>query len=127
MSCAALLLSSCELFTPAPKPLPPAPVQTQASYDGNKQDSGVILVDSEKGVLVTLRLTERYNVLIDRFGHDTRLAVPVARNEGLTPADPDTALKHADRGAVFWMTRQAFSTFVRMNQWRQAAQTPTQR
>jgi len=95
-------------------------VQTQASYDGNAQDSGVILVDAQKGVLVTLRLTERYNVLVERFGKDSRLAMPVQRNEGVTPADPDTALKHASRGAVFWMTRQAFSTFIRMNQWRQS-------
>lgn len=118
MLCVALLLSSCELWRSAPPPAPAVPVQVQPSFDGSKQDSGIILVDAQHGALVTARFIARYDALVERYGRDPRHALPVSPRQGVSPVDVGTAVLHQDRGAVFWLDHAGLAAFIRMNQWR---------
>lgn len=120
---AALLASSltgCELFTPERR-APLVPVATQASFDGNQQDSGLILVDPVLGALVTERFVARYAQLIKTYGQDHRLGVPLKAGDGVGPASDEIRQHYVARGQVFWMTKAALADFIRMNQWHKAA------
>lgn len=129
MLCAVVLLSSslpsCVLFDRAPKPLPTVAVQAAPSFDGNHQDSGLIKVDPEKGALVTAHFVARYNALIDRFGHDPRLTLPLVHNQYVTPAGVAESMEHKDRGGVFWISKQGLADFITMNQWRREVLAPS--
>lgn len=125
MGCVALLASSCSLFERLPPVEPPVPEQTQPSFDGNKQDSGLILVDAQRGALVTSRFIERYDALVERYGKDPRHALPVKKRQGVTPVDVDMAMQYQDRGGVYWLDHASLLLFIRMNQWRREVSAVT--
>lgn len=83
------------------------------SFDGNVQNSG-ILAATPAGILVTPHLRDRYNTLVDYYGHDYKPAL--AKDAGITDA-PDKV--------NYLLDRQHFVQFLEMNQWLKAGLRPT--
>lgn len=89
------------------------------SFDGNKQDSGLLLVDAQ-GALVTERFLARYDDLVRTYGTDHSLTTPWAVGTGVSLATEHEASTYPDRGKVYRLTKQALVTFIQFNQWRKA-------
>lgn len=95
------------------------------SFDGNKQDSGLLLVDTQ-GALVTERFLARYDDLVRIYGADHSLTTPWVVGTGVSPATEQEAGLYLDRGKIYRLTKQALVTFIQFNQWRKAGrQHPT--
>lgn len=78
--CFVFALSSCqtkkvETF------IPPPIVESQPSWDGERQDSGLIDYIDGKGFLITKGAAERYTFLTEKFGQ--QLTPPIKSGEGL--------------------------------------------
>jgi hypothetical protein len=117
------LLVSCTPFKGAEPVIPTVQQEKQASFDGNKQDSGIIEV-TPAGFVVTPRFVDRYNAMIDMYGKEPEFLPPLARDLGVLAAPDDIAVRHQDRGAVKVMSNQAMTTFVKLNQWRKMGRVP---
>lgn len=91
----------------------PAPIKTtQASWDGNKQNSGIISVNKD-GFLVTPHFIDRYQGLLARYG------------DRLTPkVRPDDTIGVSPEGGNFQITAQVLARFNRLNAMRKAEQGP---
>ena len=102
----ALIVSSCATT------VTPGPVEsTQASFDGNEQNSGIIM-STPSGYVVTDNFRLRYNRLIATYGAD--LATPATVDAGIAPIGPDRWL----------ITKQRMIDFLEMNAWRRAGLAP---
>ena len=96
----------------------------QASYDGSRQDSGIIgFVPG--GALVTSHFRDRYNSMIAKYGHEPRFTPPLVADRGVTPATPAQQAAHTDRGPLFVFTDEALGDFILMNDWRREGRLPT--
>lgn len=93
---------------------PPAIVSTQASFDGNVQNSGVIGPDGIGGFYVTPHFVQRYDSLLVKYGE--RLSPPMKSGDR-------TGIKAApvDR---FQVTAEMIARFRTMNLWRKAEAGP---
>ena len=89
----------------------PEPIKTtQASWDGNKQNSGIISVN-EDGFLVTPHFMDRYQGLLARYG------------DRLTPrVRPDDTIGVSPEQENFRITGQVLQRFNRLNAMRKAEQ-----
>lgn len=116
-------LTSCEVFRLERKQ-PAIPVQKEASWDGNHQDSGLLLVNPDKGALVTVSFVDRYNAMALVYHNDPRNVPPVEVGDGVTAATPAEMAPYPNRGQLYWMTQQALAKMIEMNTWRKAA-TPS--
>ncbi|REK56951.1 MAG: hypothetical protein DWQ49_09595 [Bacteroidetes bacterium] len=88
LSLSVFLLPSCvgtRTYTPPPI------VDTQPSWDGNKQNSGIISYDVESGNYhITANAASRYNALIDKYGD---MFLPkLKKGDGLTKKNDGTYL-----------------------------------
>lgn len=78
--------------------VPPPIVEVQPSWDGNKQNSGLIDYIDGKGFVITKGAAERYTALTEKFG--ITLVPPVKSGEGLEPYG-DNFLLSPEHMAVF--------------------------
>lgn len=101
-----LLVSGC-----AGKIAPEVVRAQEASYDGNEQNSGVIL-SVPSGFLVTGHFRIRYNALILLYGGDFK---PVLK------PDQDIAPAGEDRWLI---SKQGMVNFLEMNTWRKSGLKP---
>lgn len=85
---------------------------TEASYDGNVQNSGIVM-STENGFLVTDHFRDRYNALIETYGRD--FAPPLKKDAGMSRVGEDRWL----------LTKQRWVDFDLMNSWRKAGLKPT--
>lgn len=99
--------------------IPPTVVATQASFDGNRQTSGILWIDGG-GYHVTAHYLERYDALLEKYG--ARLVPPVTTGDrrGITTQaagefNPETKQPEA---AHYHFTAETRARFTLMNQWR---------
>lgn len=102
----AIIVSACAT-TVTPKPVE----STQSSYDGNEQNSGIIM-STPSGYVVTDNFRMRYNRLVATYGKD--LATPATTDSGIAPIGEDRWL----------ITKQRMIDFLEMNAWRKAGLAP---
>lgn len=91
--------------------VPRAVESSEASFDGNAQNSGVVM-STAAGFVVTDRFRARYNAMIVTYGADFR--PPLAIDAGVSPIGEDRWL----------ITKQAMVDFLTMNAWRKAGLKP---
>lgn len=104
---AAALLSSgtgCRHFSP--DPVQQVVIDTEPSWDGNLQTSGILDTYPGGGFVVTAHFIERYNSLIRT--HGARFHPPLRRNRGVT--------RHPN-GVDFIIDNQHMVFFLDMNLW----------
>jgi hypothetical protein len=119
-----LAISVC-VTSCATKTVIPAVVEnTQPSFDGNKQDSGLISI-SIAGAIVTEGFVARYEALIATYGSEPEFLPPVTARQGISDAPPADQEANRDRGRVYLMTNQALANFIKMNQWKKMGRVPT--
>lgn len=106
LSLALLVLPGCN------STIGPGRVHTsEASFDGNEQNSGIVS-SSPAGFVVTDHFIARYNVLVTTYGRDFSPALKP--NEGVLLL-----------GEGRWLvTKQVMVNFLTMNQWRKARLEP---
>ena len=124
MICVVWLVSSlvsCSTHDTSVRPV--AVVDTKPSYDGNKQDSGIIKI-TEEGVIVTQRFVDRYDALINTYGAEPDFLPPLVCGQGVEVAPKELQEKYLDRGTIYLMEKQALVRFIKMNQWRKMAKEP---
>lgn len=63
--------------------IPPAIIENEPSWDGDKQNSGLIKYIDGKGFLITPKAAIRYTSLTEKFGN--KLTPPITAGEGLVP------------------------------------------
>ena len=86
----------------------PDPVTaTQASFDGNEKNSGIVS-SHPNGFVVTAHFVDRYNALARIYGRD--FTPPVKPNDGLLRITAERSL----------IDRQHLSQFLEMNAWHRA-------
>jgi len=78
----SFLLASCQVKEVITI-IPPVITETQPSWDGEKQNSGLLDYIDGKGFLITKGAAERYVFLTSRFGNS--LTPHVKPGEGLQP------------------------------------------
>jgi hypothetical protein len=88
---------------------PVAVRSSQASFDGNQQNSGLIGYDAAGNRIVTPHLRERFNGLVATYGN--RFSPPVTADAGVTATATNT----------FLIDQQHWSYFLTMNRWRKEA------
>ena len=113
------LLSSCSTKTIIPRVIE----ETKPSYDGNKQDSGLISAGPD-GAIVTESFVARYDALVRTYGAEPEFLPPIELGSGVSEVSPEDQLKHQDRGRVYLLSKQALVRFIKMNQWRKMGRTP---
>lgn len=126
MICAGLLASNLVLPScVSTKTVIPEVVQdTKPSFDGNKQDSGLISV-SDSGAIVTQRFVDRYDAMIGVYGDEPDFLPPLKPGQGVSEAPKEEQKKNSNRGQVYLMSREALVHFIKMNQWRKMGKEPT--
>lgn len=72
---------------------------TTASWDGNKQDSGLLGLDAQKNAILTAHAKDRYNVLMDAYG--SRFSPPAKAGDGITGTATNTFLLDAQHFVYF--------------------------
>lgn len=72
---------------------------TTASWDGDKQDSGLIGLDAQKNAILTPHAKDRYNVLMDAYG--SRFSPPAKAGDGITATATNTFLLDAQHFVYF--------------------------
>lgn len=92
---------------------PPAIVSTQASFDGNVQNSGLIGPDNQGGFFVTGHFIDRYDALLEKFGNRLVPLVKMGDRKGVT-GGPEK----------FQVTAEMIARFRTMNLWRKAELPP---
>lgn len=101
MRFAALLVASLFLVGCQTKPLtyiPPPIVETQPSWDGDKQNSGLIDYVDGIGFIITESAASRYTALTAKYG--SNLIPPVKIGEGLKPYESNFAI-NSEYMAIF--------------------------
>jgi hypothetical protein len=78
---------------------------SQASFDGNVQNSGFLCFNPDGSGTITPHARDRYNALVEIYGK--RLLPPVQVDEGITPA-----------GTNYVIDAQHLNYFKRMNRWK---------
>jgi len=124
MICASLLVNDVLVSCSTKTVIPVVIKDTKPSFDGNKQDSGLISV-SDAGAIVTQRFVDRYNALIGAYGDEPEFLPPLVENQGVVPAPAAEQERNADRGQIYLMEKGTLVHFIRMNQWRKAGREPT--
>lgn len=77
-----LILFFCGCQTSPPITyIPPPIVEKEPSWDGDKQNSGLIEYIDDKGFLITPKAAIRYTSLTEKFG--SKLTPPISAGEGL--------------------------------------------
>jgi hypothetical protein len=104
--CAGLALSSCA-STVSPDSISAA----AASYDRNKQNSGIISANA-LGYVVTSHFRNRHNALVATYGRD--FSPPLTPDAGFTEITSSRWL----------IDRQHLSQFLEMNAWHRAGLKP---
>jgi hypothetical protein len=99
-----------KIETVAPAPI----VSTQASFDGNAQNSGY-LGYNEHGFLVTPGYLQRYDALLETYGSRLTPKRAPGDREGISEEPPN-----------YRITGEVRMRFWRMNQWRKAEQGKVQ-
>lgn len=89
----------------------PKTVQSsQASWDGDAQNSGIIALTADHHGIVTPHFRDRYNVMVGTYG--PRFQPPLKPDAGITATTTNTFLIDAEHMA----------DFLRMNRWRKQGQ-----
>lgn len=99
LAVAGIVSSGC---TVAPKVV----TNSQASFDGNKQNSGLLGYDEAGNGIFTSHARDRYNALIDQFGKSFK--PPIERDSGIVATSTNT----------FLLDGQHRFYFETMNRWR---------
>lgn len=123
---AALLLSSALFSCSSGHDIvrPTLQADTQPSFDGDTQDSG--LIEISNGIaLVSSRFVDRYNAMVLSYGAEAEFMPPLQASDGVTPASAQQCARHPTRGPLFLMTPQALVNFIKMNQWRKMGRVPS--
>lgn len=79
---------------------PPAPVEEQASFDENEQNSGIKDYIEGKGFLITKNAKERYEALAAIYG--LNMVPTFSSNSGLSPA----------LGGDYYLSAEGMSNFI---------------
>jgi hypothetical protein len=103
--------------------VPRAIVSTEASFDGNVQNSGIIKYD-EHGFIVSAHWLERYDAMLARFGDKLFPAIKPGDRIGIDSLPPSSAVASAKEDLNYRVSQQVMVRFTRMNQWRKAEQGP---
>lgn len=82
---------------------PPPIVDTQPSWDGNEQNSGILGFIDNEGFLITKNAADRYTNLTVKYGKDRN--PPLSKGQGLVP-----------KGDNFILPNQYMVEFIAMNQ-----------
>ncbi len=90
---------------------PKVVTSTQASFDGNEQNSGVISVQPN-GYVVTAHFRDRYNALIADYG--TAFTPPLSHDAGIARLTDYTWL----------IDREHMIKMIEMNTWRKSGRKP---
>ena len=96
----SLLLAACSTV------IPPGLTDTQASFDGNVQNSGFIGFESNGSGILTPRAYARYNLLAGQYGK--QFIPPVKPGDGCL----------AYTNGTWLIDRQHLAQFQTMNQWK---------
>ena len=115
---ALALFTGCVSQTVRPVDIKPK----AASFDGNKQDSGLIAV-TPTGALVTAHARDRYNALIAVYGQDKEFLPPLVPDQGVSSAPQDTVAA-TGRGPLFVLDHAAVVNFAKMNRWHRMGRQP---
>lgn len=86
--------------------IPQTVTSSQASFDGQEQNSGFVGYAPDGRMIVTEYWRDRYNALIEHYAG--RMTVPPKPDFGLTPMP----------NGQWLVTNQAQVNFLTMNQWR---------
>ncbi len=82
---------------------------SQASFDGNEQNSGLIGEDSDGNAIITAHARDRYNSLMDDYGK--AFSPPVNRDDGIVATSTNTYL----------LDREHLFIFATANRWRHSS------
>jgi hypothetical protein len=85
-----LILSSCKIKDESVTIVPPPIKESQASWDNQSQNSGLITYIDNVGFLITPAAAQRYSLLTERFGNKIVPAVKIS--EGLMPYEKNFIL-----------------------------------
>jgi hypothetical protein len=112
---ALLLLCGCGMT----KTVVPIPVEaTQASFDGNEQNSGIIGIHPSGGYEVSARFFSRYQELVDMYGESYHPRLQP--NSGIRVihllSDPPKE--------VIIIDKEHMIKFIEMNTWRKTGRKP---
>lgn len=110
----ALLLTGCAHDTIRPT----ASHSQTASYDSSVNDSGIVSMETD-GFLVTAHFRDRYNAMIELYGHEPEFIPPLEKDRGLIPS-------HRTGRGEYICNSEAMSKFLQMNRWRKMGRQPTQ-
>lgn len=86
----ALILSSCKIKDESITIVPPPIKESQASWDNQSQNSGLITYIDNVGFLITPAAAQRYTLLTEKFGN--KIVPPVKTSQGLTPYEKNFIL-----------------------------------
>lgn len=110
---APLSVTSCFMFRTKPTVAEYVVDESEPSYDGNEQNSGLIDYIEGKGFLITPHAAQRYLALVKEYGND--YAPPLVGSEGLSE-DPDSS--------NYILDSQHMVEFVAMSQKKKAGIPP---
>jgi hypothetical protein len=108
---AGLALLICALNGCAGTVTPDRVESRQASFDGNEQNSGIVL-STPSGFVVTSHFRQRYNALIAVYGGDFKPTLKP--DDGIAPIGEDRWL----------LSKKAMVDFLEMNAWKRAGLQP---
>lgn len=112
-----LLLNACAVRQQTV--VPKAIVSTEASFDGESQNSGIVKFD-EHGFIVTAHWMERYDGMLSKFGGRFTPAVMPGDRIGVEVFQPS----NLSQLPTFRISQQVMVRFTRMNGWRKAEAGP---
>lgn len=93
--------------------IPVVPVDSQASFDGNTQNSGLLAFDGAGNGILTAHARDRYNSLAADYG--ATFKPPVKFDDGITSTGTNT----------FLIDRQHLVYFASMTRWHRAGKAPS--
>lgn len=106
-----ILCFACLFIAPGCTVRPKVVRNSQASFDGNEQNSGLIGYDSQGNGIITHHARDRYNALIDEYG--PLFKPPVNRDGGLVATSTNTYLLDGEHLFIFaTMNRWKHQNFV---------------
>lgn len=92
--------------TVVPKPV----ASSEASFDGNQQNSGFLSFEVNGAARITANARDRYNALIRTYGRDAQLVA----DQGLSP----------NSDGSWSITKECLVKFLEMNDWKRAGFAP---
>jgi hypothetical protein len=96
---------------------PEAPKAQTASFDSTVQDSGIVSAEAD-GFLVTAHFRDRYNAMVELYGHEPEFIPPLERDRGIVPS-------HKPGRGEYLCNGEAMARFVQLNRWRKMGRKPT--